>query len=215
MSPTPQPDGYLARPKTGKGPGLLVLHPWWGLNETIKAFCRRLSAEGYLVFAPDLYHGKLASTIQEAEVLSGGLNVEQANKDIADAVDFLSDHADRAGSGLGVIGFSLGAYFALGLSAEDPGLMRAVVVFYGTGEGDFERSRAAYLGHFAQSDPYEPANQVENLESAIRAAGRPVTFYFYDDTGHWFFEEDRSDAYNQAAAQLAWERTMTFLKAML
>jgi len=213
--PHSQPQGFLAIPATGKGPGLLVLHPWWGLNETMKALCGRLAAEGFITFAPDLYHGKTAATIKDAETLSSRLNETQANSDIAEAVTFLSERADLSGPGLGVIGFSLGAYFALGLSQEDPDRFHAVVVFYGTRPADYRRSKAAYLGHFAQTDDYEPASEVSSLENALRTAGRPVSFYTYPGTGHWFFEEDRSDAYNEVAAELAWERTLAFLREAL
>lgn len=114
-----------------------------------------------------------------------------------------------------MIGFSLGAYYALDLAAADPEHIRSVVLFYGTGGGDFSTSRAAYLGHFAENDPYEPQSNVNELEESLRRAGRPVTFYRYPDTGHWFFEPDQTEAYNQAAATLAWERTLTFLSNSL
>lgn len=168
-----------------------------------------------MAFAPDLYRGKIATTIQDAEVLSSQLNEMQAKSDIADAVAFLSEHADLIGPELGVIGFSHGAYFALGLSVVDPDRVRAVVVFYGTGGADFRRSKAAYLGHFAEADEYEPASAVSNLENVLRTAGRPVTFHTYAGTGHWFFEQDRSGAYNEVAAKLAWERTLAFLREEL
>ena len=213
--PNRQPQGFLATPATGKGPGLLVLHAWWGLNETIKALCKRLAAEGFVAFAPDLYHGKVAATIEDAKTRSKELNETQAKSDIAEAVSFLSGRADLAGPDLGVIGFSLGVYFALGLSTEDPDRVRAVVVFYGTGGGDYKRSKAAYLGHFGETDEYEPASEVKGLEDALRTVGRPVTFHTYAGTGHWFFEPDRTDAYNEAAAKLAWERTVPFLRKEL
>jgi carboxymethylenebutenolidase len=207
-----QPEGFLAVPPTGKGRGVLVLHPWWGLNDTIKSTCARLAEAGFTVFAPDLYHGKLATTIPEAESLSNALDADRAQGEIAAAVDFLSERCAQADQGLAVVGFSLGAYFALQLSAADPARIRAVVVFYGTGPADFSAARAEYLGHFAAADPYEPEDNVSSLEQAMRATGRPVTFYRYPDTGHWFFEPDRTEAYNQAAAALAWQRTLSFLK---
>jgi carboxymethylenebutenolidase len=213
--PHPQPHGFLAIPATGKGRGVLVLHPWWGLNETMKALCGRLATEGFITFAPDLYRGKIAATIEDAKMLSSELNETQAKSDVADAVTFLSERADLSGAGVGVIGFSLGAYFALSLSNEDPDRVRAVVVFYGTGSEDFRRSKASYLGHFAETDDYEPASNVRSLEDALRTAGRPVTFHTYAGTGHWFFEQNRSDAYNEAAAKLSWERTVAFLREEL
>ena len=74
-----QTPGFLASPPSGKGQGVLVLHAWWGLNDTIKDFCTRLSGEGFTTFAPDLYHGKLATTIPEAEALRDALDWESVH----------------------------------------------------------------------------------------------------------------------------------------
>jgi carboxymethylenebutenolidase len=209
-----QPQGFLALPTAGKGPGVLVLHAWWGLNDTIKTFCARLAESGFVAFAPDLYHGKVADTIADAEILRDALdaNYLQAKAEIADATTFLNEQTGQTDRGLAVIGFSLGAYYALDLAAADPEHIRSVVLFYGTGGGDFSNSRADYLGHFAENDEFEPQSGVDDLAESLKRAGRPVTFHRYPDTGHWFFEPDRTQAYNQAAASLAWERTLAFLK---
>ena len=208
-----QPQGFLAIPPAGKGPGVLVLHAWWGLNDTLKAFCTRLAESGFVAFAPDLYHGKVADTIVGAEALGKALDANhlQAKADIADATLFLNERAGQADHGLAVIGFSLGANYALDLATADPEHIHSVVLFYGTGGDDFSNSRATYLGHFAENDEFEPQSNVDELEESLRRAGRPVTFYRYSGTGHWFFEPDRPQ-YNPAAANLAWDRTLTFLK---
>jgi len=207
-----QPEGFLALPPSGSGRGVLVLHAWWGLNDTIKSFCTHLADSGFITFAPDLYHGQLATTIPEAEGLSSGLDADESRTDIAKAVDFLSQRVAPRGNNPAVIGFSLGAYFALELSNTDPDHIRSVVVFYGTGHEDYSASRAEYLGHFAEEDDFEPVANVNNLEQLLRAAGLPATFHLYPGTGHWFFEPDRPQAYNQAAASLAWDRTLAFLR---
>jgi carboxymethylenebutenolidase len=212
-----QPQGFLAAPPTGRGYGVLVLHAWWGLNNTIKAFCMRLAESGFVAFAPDLYHGKVTDNIPEAEALSGTLfgNLNQPRADIAAAIMFLTERAGQTDPSLAVIGFSLGAFFALDASITAPEHIRSVVAFYGTRPGDsseYSRARAEYLGHFAELDEFEPQSEVDNLEETLKRAGRPVTFYRYSGTGHWFFEPDRPQAYNQAAASLAWERTLTFLR---
>jgi carboxymethylenebutenolidase len=180
----------------------------------MKAFCNLLAENGFVAFAPDLYNGKVAEDIPEAEALGSALDANhlQAKAEIAEAAKFLNERAGGADHGLAVIGFSLGAYYALDLSAADPEHIRSVVLFYGTGPADFSRSRADYLGHFAENDVYEPQANVDELEESLRRAGRPVTFYRYPDTGHWFCEPDRLDAYDEGAARLAWDRTMTFLK---
>lgn len=208
-----QPDGYLAIPPTGKGSPVLVLHAWWGLNDTIKAFCNRLAEAGFVAFAPDLYHGKVADTIADAERLGSALDANhlQAKAEIVEAARFLNESAGQTG-GLAVIGFSLGVYYALNLAAAEAELIHSVVIFYGTGPSDLSNARAAYLGHFAANDEFEPQSNVDDLEESLRHAGRPVTFHSYTGTGHWFFEPDRMQAYNQAAASLAWDRTLDFLR---
>jgi dienelactone hydrolase len=80
---------YLAVPKTGSGPGLLVLHAWWGLNDFIKGFCDRLTGEGFVALAPDLYHGKIASTVDEAKQLRSKTPQKQVKSDITSALDYL------------------------------------------------------------------------------------------------------------------------------
>jgi carboxymethylenebutenolidase len=223
-----QPQGFLATPAKGSGPGVLVLHAWWGLNHTIKALCNRLADNGFVAFAPDLYHGQVADKIPDAEALMKALNKkpDQAHADVTAAIEFLASRADSSQAGLGVIGFSLGAMHALEISAADPEHIRRVVVYYGNAEGvDFSTSKASYLGHFAQWDDFAESDYsddperavrerayIDALEKTIRDAGRPVTFHHYPGTGHWFAEPDRVDAYNEAAANLAWDRTLAFLK---
>lgn len=212
-----QPDGYLANPPAGSGKPVLVLHAWWGLNDTIKAFCLRLAASGFMTFAPDLYHGKVTDQVSEAEALVRALegHIAQPRADVAQAARYLRSLAGSGETGIAVIGFSLGAFYALDLSVNDPETVRSVVLFYGTGPVDVSRPKAAYLGHFAENDPYEPRSNVDDLEAGLTRVGRPVTFHHYPGTGHWFFEPDRADAYNPAAADLAWERTLDFLKRSL
>ena len=206
----PQRDGFLAVPPTGTGPGVLVLHAWWGLNDTIKAFCTRLAESGFVAFAPDLYHGKVADTIADAEKLGKAVdaNYFQAKAEVADAARFLIERA--AHGGLAVIGFSLGASYALDLAGAESEIFHSVVVFYGTWVENHGNSRAAYLGHFAENDEFEPLANVDALEESLKRAGRPVTFYRYPGTQHWFFEPDRPQ-YDESAATLAWNRTLAFL----
>jgi carboxymethylenebutenolidase len=212
MTPT-QPSGYLAIPPTGQGSAVLVLHAWWGLNETTKTVCTRLAKAGFVAFAPDLYRGQVTDDISEAERLAGELfeDLERARADVTAAADFLAGRAGTDNGDLAIVGFSLGAFFALDLSVADP-RVRSVVVFYGTRPGDYGEAGAAYLGHFAETDPFEPPENIAELAAALEAAGRPATFHHYDGTSHWFFEPDRSDAYDEAAARLAWERTLAFLR---
>jgi carboxymethylenebutenolidase len=209
---TTQPDGFVAVPASGTGKGVLVLHAWWGLNDTIKDLCTRLAHEGFVAFAPDLFHGKVATTIEGAQAQTRAADHDLIRADLAEAITFLKKRSGGTDDGIAVIGFSFGAYYAFEVSISTPDSIQSVVVFYGAGPTDFSGSQASYVGHFAETDPYEPQEYVDATEEGIRQAGRPVTFYQYPNTGHWFFEPDRTDAYNAEAAELAWERTLEFLK---
>lgn len=208
-------DGYLALPKKGKGPGILVLHAWWGLNPFFKDFCDRLAKEGFVTFAPDLYHGKVANTIEEARLLRSKLNQKKAYADLLGMIDDLHCLDHVTSKTIGLIGFSMGARFALELSTEKTKAINPVVVFYGTSGVDYSSSQAAYLGHFAEWDEWVAASGVKKLEKKLHTADRPASFHTYEGTGHWFFEKDRKDAYVPRAAELAWKRTLDFLKLHL
>ncbi len=214
--------GYLATPATGTGPGVVVLHAWWGLTEPFRQACDRLAEAGFVALAPDLYRGKTTASVEEAEAFSGALNQEErrVRGDIRGALQFLRQHgaplpADGHGA-CALVGFSLGGAYALDMSVELPEEIAAVVTFYAAWpEPDFGRARAAYLCHFAEDDPYQSAELAAEMERELQAAGKQVTFYTYPGTTHWFFEPNRADAYDAAAAALAWERTIAFLNAEL
>ena len=121
-----------------------------------------------------------------------------------------------AASPLGVIGFSLGGAYALDTSVNQPEEIAAAVVFYDTYPGlEYDRSQASYLCHYAEDDSFVSMEAVAQMERELQAAGRPVTISTYPGTKHWFFEANRPDAYDAAAAALAWERTVAFLNAGL
>jgi len=209
---------YLAVPERDSGPGVLVLHAWWGLTSVFTDVCDRLAAEGYVALAPSLYAGgATTASIAEAEKLVAAHDREPAEAEslVQAGVEQLRGLPAVTGSRIGVIGFSLGAYRALHLSQVRTDDVSAVVAVYGTDDGDYVPARAAYLGHFAEHDDFEPLQAVGALESRIRAAGREVTFHVYPGTGHWFIEPNRPDVYNAAAADLVWERTLDFLKDQL
>lgn len=205
---------YLSLPHRGAGAGVLVLHAWWGLNDTFRRFCDQLAGEGFVALAPDLYHGAVAATREDAKRLMRQMDKDSARKTLNTALKDLVAHPAVDRPAMGVVGFSLGGYYALGLACQKPKNIAAVVTFYGTGRGKFAEAQAAFLGHFADDDEFEPAADVLQLEQNIRHAGKAVAFYTYPGTKHWFFEADRPE-YDLAAAQLAWERTVAFLRQEL
>jgi carboxymethylenebutenolidase len=212
---------YLAVPEGGSGPGVLVLHAWWGLTEPFRQVCDRLAEAGFVALAPDLYHGKTTASVEEAQALGAALDqdVERWRGDIAGAMQFLRQHKATHPAGghskLAFVGFSLGDAYALDMSVTLADQIAALVVFYGSYPGlDYRRASASYLCHFAEEDPFEPAESVAQMEQELQAAGRPVTVYTYPGTKHWFFEDNRPE-YDAEAARLAWERTIAFLHERL
>lgn len=212
--------GYLATPDgtdATNAPGVVVLHAWWGLTKPFRQACDRLAEAGFVALAPDLYRGKTTALVEEAETLSSALNQEEerVRGDIRGAMRFLREHGATSPA-VGLVGFSMGGAYALDTSVALPEEVAAVVLFYATYTGlDFAAARAAYLGHFAENDPFEPPDSVAELERELHAAGKQTTFYSYPGTTHWFFEPNRADAYDAAAAALAWDRTLAFLNAEL
>ena len=205
--------GYFAAPRGG-GPGVLVLHAWWGLSDGIMRYCDRLAAGGLVAHAPDLAGGRIARTIPEAQALADELDEEAGCRRAADGFARLRGHPAVRGR-LAVAGFSMGVWFALDLATRFESV-RTVVLHYGTaGPFDHSRHRAAVLGHFAEHDPYEPAEEVRALEDGLGRAGRAARFHVYPGVGHWFAEADRHDAYDAAAAARALRRTVSFLRDRL
>jgi carboxymethylenebutenolidase len=206
---------YVAGDRAAGAPGVVVLHPWWGLNKDVTAYADRLAAAGFVVAAPDLFDGQVASTIEDAERLSsaGDDAVESLNAIVLASVDRLADRLAPP-SKLATLGFSFGAHWAMWAPTERDRVVASVVYYGSTSGGVLNRSTAPVLGHFAEFDPYETDEGIAEFEEALRSAGRDVTIHRYPDTGHWFAEPSQ-DAYRPEAADLAFERTMTFLRECL
>lgn len=212
--------GYLAVPTTGEGPGVLVLHAWWGLTDYFTDLCEQLAEAGFVAFAPDMFEGQTAQTIEQADQLVRTADDEAVQVVVESAVSFLRQQSAVVGDKIGVIGFSFGAAWALlAATVFKPTDIGAIVLFYGNHPDlewdDYARAEATFLGHFAENDPYEDADDARNTLAEMHKAGREAEFHFYPGTGHWFMEWNRPDAYQVEAAQLAWSRTLNFLRAQL
>jgi len=202
----------LARPASGTGGPILLLHPWWGLNLDIQGLQDRFAGAGFVVAAPDLFEGTIATTKEDADRLSSGLDEAFGDAATLAAADFLL--AETGDVPAATLGLSMGAAWALWLPAQRPRLV-ATVLYYGTMTGpSLARSKAPVQGHFAESDPYETAEGVAEVDRALREAGREVEFHTYPGTGHWFAEPSQ-EAYVPEAADLAFDRSVAFLRRHL
>ena len=203
-------NAYLASP-SGGGPGVLVLHAWWGLKPFFKQVCDQLAQQGFTVLAPDMRDGKIAKTIDEAKELMQNSDGQR----VGDIVMAAKDHLRGIVKGrIGAVGFSMGGAWALVLASSKPDQVGAIVLFYGNEGVEYEKITAKVMGHFSDIDEWEPYEYVEKTFAAFKSAGVDATLHIYPGVGHWFVEEDRPE-YDPAAASLAWERTFEFLKKNL
>lgn len=204
-------NGYLALPSQPDAPGVIVLHAWWGLNSIFKKLCDRLAAEGFVAFAPDLNEGRVAKTIEEAKQIMEELPFERKQAVAASLVDFMRGRTEVHKGPLALIGFSMGANWSLNLASNFPEDIGKVVLFYGAGEADFTKVKADILGHYSDTDEWEDIKWVRSMEADMLAAGLKPMLYIYSQLPHWFFEENRPE-FNPKAAELAWNRTLEFLR---
>ena len=194
-------------------PGVVVFHAWWGMNDDVVAYVDRLAAAGFAVVAPDMFDGEVASTIEEAERLAGAADEAAIAAIALGAVDRLLDDLGPT-STVAAIGFSFGAHSAMWSPTERDRVVASVLYYGTTGGPVLAATSVPVLGHFAETDPYESDEWVTEFEGELRAAGREVEIHHYPGTGHWFAEPSR-DAWRPEAADLAFERTVAFLRRQL
>ena len=210
--------GYLALPIAQRGPAAIVLQEWWGLDDHIRSVCDRLASEGFFALAPDLYDGQSTTQPSEAEQQMMALSMDQAEREMCGAAEFLASRPGVQGPGIGAVGFCLGGGLALWAAATCPQIAAAVTYYYVMphGKPDFTGIKGPVLGHFGTADTFISLKDAKALETELRAAGVDVTFEKYTGAGHAFFNDtNRLGTYDATAAQLSWERTISFLHATL
>jgi carboxymethylenebutenolidase len=206
--------GYVTVPEGGEGPGVLVLHAWWGLTPFFRGLCDRLADAGFVALAPDLFAGRTADDPDAAQALLAGSDVDEMADLVRSSLLTLRGMPATPDAPVGTLGFSMGASWALWLAARVPDVVGATVAFYGSQSIDMTPATSAFLGHFAEHDPYVDADERTLLEADLHVLDKDVEFHHYPGTGHWFFESDR-EAYDEAAAGVAWDRTLGFLRDRL
>jgi len=209
--------GYLARPKgSGKHPAVLVIHENRGLNPHIKDVTRRVALEGFLALGLDVLSpdGGTPEDEDKAREMFDKLKGETAEARAATAVRFLASHPLSSGK-VGTVGFCWGGGIVNRVAAGEPSL-KAGVAYYGP-QPPAERAasiKAALLLHYAGLDQRIDAG-IPAYKAALDAAHVRYQIYIYDGVDHAFNNDTNAARYNEAAATLAWSRTIAFLKAEL
>jgi carboxymethylenebutenolidase len=210
--------GYLALPEGRRGPGVIVVQEWWGLDSGIKEMADRLAAAGFVALAPDLYHGELAehTEMDKAGELMTALPADRAARDMSAAVDYLADHDATTNDGIGVMGFCMGGLLTFVLAALRPDRIAAAVPFYGFPTGDdqpnYRDIDAAIQGHMAEHDDFFPPEAAKALEAELKALGKDVTITVHEGAGHAFMAPHNAlGTQNQELYDKIWPQATAFL----
>jgi carboxymethylenebutenolidase len=209
---------FLARPKKKKKyPAVIVIHENKGLQPHIKEVNKRMAAEGFLSIAPDALSplgGTPADNVEEATKILGQLDREKTISNLVAAVKYLKTHPQSTGK-VGCTGFCWGGAMTNNVAVNSPDL-DAAVPYYGScpKSEDVPKIKASLLAHYASDDAR--INQgIEGFEKALKESGKDYRIYIYPETKHAFNNDTNKERYNEAAAKLAWTRTVDFFKEKL
>src|SRR6202012_5303442 len=216
--PDGQPlQGYLAKPDKLEGaPAIVVIQEWWGVNDQIRGVADRLAQAGYVALVPDLYRGKITVEEEEAPHLMDGLNFgDAASQDIRGAAQYLKTKSPR----VAVMGYCMGGALTLLGMCQSPEIT-AGVVWYGYPPLEYidpSQIKGPVLAHWATQDQFFPIENVEKLEAKL-GEGK-VDFEFHRYLAYHGFANEQAvgpgriatNQFDSAWAQLAWDRTLTFL----
>lgn len=211
--------GYLAVP-TAPGPAVIVIQEWWGLVGHICDVVDRLAAAGFVGYAPDLYHGVATTEPDTASKLMMELELTRAGREITAAAAWLLTRDDVTSTSVGTLGFCMGGALAIWAGTLTPDVT-ACVGFYPAGSWQRQApdwsqfaGKAAQI-HCSEGDGTSTAPHIQEAVHAIQGAGGTVTAFDYPGTQHAFFNDDRPEVYDVAAAHEAWDRVVRFLRSEL
>lgn len=210
--------GYLAVPGLpGRHPALVVIQEWWGLNDWVKEQAREFAQHGYVALAPDLYHGKIATTPAEARKLMQSMPRDRAIRDVMAAYNYLAAMPNVEKDKIGSIGWCMGGGYSLQLAIHEPRLA-ACVVNYGelvTDPALIEKIKAPVLGNFGADDRGIPPSAVHAFVKAMQKAGKQIDAKIYPGAGHAFENPNNKGSYRAEAAREARARTLAFFDRTL
>ena len=208
---------FLARPKlTIKYPGILMIHEWWGLNDQIKSMAHTLAREGYAVLAPDLFSGRVATSIEEGKANVEENPIGKTFPRLVSALEFLRSLDMVEPGNIGSVGWCFGGALSCLVGAEKN--LQAVAIYYGNLTDDkdvLEKLKSPILGIFGAEDIRPSVGEVRKFESVLREQGTPVEIHVYEGAGHAFANPTQSTRFREEQAKDAWTKTIDFFAQTL
>jgi carboxymethylenebutenolidase len=198
-------------------PAIIVIHEWWGLNDNVRAMADRLAGEGYIVLAVDLFGGASATAPEQArqQMLRVVENPQAANENMRQAYEFVNSTAGAPR--IGSLGWCFGGGWSLNAAMLFPDELDATVIYYGQVTDDEQKLRpinSPILGLFGAQDQGITVESVQNFEAALERLRKNYDIHIYPGADH-AFANPTGTAYNAAAAEDAWQRTVEFLNLHL
>ncbi len=199
---------YFISGDRGAGPGVLVLHSFWGLTPSVKSLCDDLADHGYTVLAPDINFGELPASEQDALDHLGRADPNRLASLVLTSAKLL--HEKATDGPIGIVGFGMGGSLALWASVRLGDVVGVATSFYGSQQIDFAGARADYLIHLADEDAYVSDDEAAFMEATMRLEELDVEVIRYPATRHGFAEPD-GDTFDPAVFDAAWASTLGFL----
>lgn len=200
---------YFIQDGPEPGPGVLLLHSFWGLTPSMKALADDLADEGYTVLAPDLNFGELPVSEEGAVEHLGKANPDRLASLVLSSAQLLQEKSSKPT--IAAVGFGMGGSMALWASVRLHSIIDRVVSFYGTQQIDFAGSRSRYLVHLAESDEYITEDETAFMEATMGLESLEVAFHRYPGTRHGFADPD-GGTFDPDSSDVAWKRTVEFLR---
>jgi len=203
---------YFVQDDAGPGPGVLILHSFWGLTSSVKNLADGLADRGYTVLAPDINFGELPESEQDALNHLGDASPDRLASLVISSARLLHERSTEGQ--IGIVGFGMGGSLGLWASVRLADLVGTAVSFYGTQQIDFAGSKSSYLIHLAEEDEFITQDEVVFMEATLGLESLPVEVVRYPGTKHGFCEPD-GENFDPEAFEGAWTATLAFLAVQL
>ncbi|MDP9494308.1 MAG: dienelactone hydrolase family protein [Actinomycetota bacterium] len=203
---------YFIQGDAGPGPGVLVLHSFWGLTPSVKSLAGELADRGFTVLAPDINFGELPASEHDALDHLGKADPNRLASLVLSSAQLLNEKSTEGP--IGMVGFGMGGSLALWASVRLPEVVGAVVSFYGSQQIDFAGAGASYLINLAEDDEFITDDEAAFMEATMRLEDLDVQVVRHPGTRHGFGEPD-GDTFDPGAFDSSWGRSVEFLEKQL